>query len=66
MRRDEVVATLRAHEAELRHAGVSAWSLFGSVARDAARETSDVDVLVRLYDAAGSPISVSLRRRAAA
>ena len=34
MRRDEVLATLRAHGEELREGGVSALSLFGSVARD--------------------------------
>ncbi len=51
MRRDEALATLRAHEAELRHAGVVALSVFGSVARDDAVAASDVDVLVRLDDA---------------
>ena len=52
MRRDEVLATLRAREEELREGGVSALSLFGSVARNDAGETSDVDVLVRLDDGA--------------
>jgi uncharacterized protein len=51
MRRAEVLATLRAHEAELRDAGVVALSVFGSVARDEAGAASDVDVLVRLQDA---------------
>lgn len=51
MRRDEALATLRAHEAELRHAGVVALSVFGSVARDDAGAASDVDVLVRFDDA---------------
>ncbi len=51
MRRDEAIAKLRAHEAELRDAGVVALSLVGSVARDAAGGASDVDVLVRLDDA---------------
>ena len=51
MRRDEALATLRAHEAELRRAGVIALSLFGSVARDDAGEASDVDLLARLDDA---------------
>ncbi len=51
MRRDEALATLRAHEAELRKEGVVALSVFGSVARDAAGDSSDVDVLVRLDDA---------------
>jgi predicted nucleotidyltransferase len=51
MRRDEALAALRAHEAELRNAGVVALSVFGSVARDDAGAASDVDVLVRLDDA---------------
>jgi predicted nucleotidyltransferase len=51
MRRNDAIAKLRAHEAELRDAGVVALSLFGSVARDDAGEVSDVDVLVRLNDA---------------
>lgn len=51
MQRDVVLATLRAHEAELRRRGVVALSVFGSVARGDAADTSDVDVLVRLDDA---------------
>jgi hypothetical protein len=51
MRRDDAVAKLRGHEAELRDAGVIAVSVFGSVARDDAGDASDVDVLVRLDDA---------------
>jgi uncharacterized protein len=50
MRRDDAIAKLRAHEAELRDAGVTALSLFGSVARGDAGDASDVDVLVRLDD----------------
>ncbi len=45
MRRDEVLAKLRAHEVELRASGAEALYLFGSVARDEAREDSDVDLL---------------------
>lgn len=48
MRRDDVLIALRAHELELRAAGVASLSLVGSVARDDAEETSDLDVLVRL------------------
>jgi uncharacterized protein len=48
VRRDDIVAALRAHEAELRAAGVASLSLFGSTARGDEQETSDVDVLVRL------------------
>jgi predicted nucleotidyltransferase len=41
---DHVIATLRAHEAELRQAGVRRLSLFGSVARGDAAEDSDIDL----------------------
>jgi uncharacterized protein len=51
MHRDEVLTTLRAHEAELRSVGVLALSVSGSVARSDAGASSDVDVLVRLDDA---------------
>ncbi len=45
MRRDEVLAKLRAHEAELRARGAESLYLFGSTARDQAREDSDIDLL---------------------
>jgi predicted nucleotidyltransferase len=45
MKRDEVIATLREHEPELRSAGVVRLSLFGSAARDEARADSDIDLL---------------------
>jgi predicted nucleotidyltransferase len=45
MKRDEVIAALRAHEPELRAAGVVRLSLFGSTARDEARPDSDIDLL---------------------
>jgi predicted nucleotidyltransferase len=48
MRRDEVIAALRAHEPELKSAGVEAVRIFGSVARDDATDASDVDLVVRL------------------
>ena len=51
MRRDEALAIIRAHEAELRAMGVESIELFGSVARDEAGPGSDVDVLVRFDDA---------------
>lgn len=44
LRRDAVVAALRAMEPELRARGVAALYLFGSVARDEAGAGSDVDV----------------------
>ena len=50
MNRDEIIAKFRAHEAELRAAGVLRLSLVGSFARGDASEDSDVDVVVRLTD----------------
>lgn len=47
MERDDVLFALRAHEQELRAAGVVSASLFGSVARGE-EPTNDVDVAVRL------------------
>jgi uncharacterized protein len=44
MKRAEAMARLRAHEAELRGLGVQYLYLFGSTARDDAREESDVDL----------------------
>ncbi len=47
MRRNATVQVLARHLPELRRDfGVSSLSLFGSLARDEAHETSDVDVLV--------------------
>jgi uncharacterized protein len=48
MDRQTLIQTLRAHEAELRRAGVQSLSLFGSAARGDAGPDSDVDVVVRL------------------
>jgi len=48
MNRDEAIALLRAHEAELKSAGIDGLSVFGSVARGDATEASDVDLLLRL------------------
>lgn len=50
MERDAVIATLRAHEAELRAADVAGLAVFGSVARGTAKAASDVDVVIRLTD----------------
>jgi uncharacterized protein len=46
MRRDEVIAKLKATEPALRGFGVAALYLFGSHARDEAKSGSDVDVFV--------------------
>lgn len=48
----QVIATLRAHEAELRRAGICRLSLFGSVARGDAEADSDVDLAAELDPAA--------------
>ena len=45
MNRDQVIATLRAHEPELRAAGLLRLALFGSVARNEAKAGSDIDLL---------------------
>ena len=50
MKRDEVLATLRAHEPELKSAGIVRLALFGSVARDQAGPGSDIDLLAAFDD----------------
>ncbi len=45
MQPDEVIAALRAHECELRAAGILRLSLFGSTARNEGRVDSDIDLL---------------------
>jgi uncharacterized protein len=45
MSRAEVLATLKAHEREIRAAGVIRLSLFGSTARNHAGPASDIDLL---------------------
>jgi predicted nucleotidyltransferase len=49
---EHVIATLRAHEAELRQAGIRRLSLFGSVARGDAEADSDVDLVAEFDPAA--------------
>lgn len=44
MERSAAIATLRAHEAELKRLGVDHLYLFGSTAQDQARNASDVDL----------------------
>jgi uncharacterized protein len=50
---EHVIAVLRAHEAELRQAGIRRLSLFGSVARGDAETDSDVDLAAELDPEAG-------------
>jgi len=49
---ERVVATLRAHEAELRQAGLRSLSLFGSVARGESETDSDIDLAAEFDPAA--------------
>jgi uncharacterized protein len=51
MDRRHVIETLRAHEPELRAAGIVRLSLFGSVARDEASQSSDVDLMAEFDNA---------------
>lgn len=61
MDRDQVIATLRAHEQELKSSGIMRLSLFGSVARGDASTQSDIDLMgdfdrglrLTLFDMAG-------------
>ena len=46
MRRDQIIARLRAAEPELRARGIRHAALFGSVARGEERPDSDIDILV--------------------
>ena len=48
MTRDEIIAKLKAREADLRAQGVAHAALFGSIARGDDRPDSDIDILVDL------------------
>jgi predicted nucleotidyltransferase len=56
MNRERIIATLRAHESDLRHRGVLHVALFGSSARNEAKPDSDIDILIELEPEA--PIGV--------
>jgi uncharacterized protein len=49
---ERVIATLRAHEAELRQAGLRSLSVFGSVARGETEADSDIDLAAEFDPAA--------------
>jgi predicted nucleotidyltransferase len=53
MNRQQVIATLRQHEPELREAGIAALFLFGSMALGNARADSDVDLFFDLARPSG-------------
>ena len=46
MTRDEVLRLLSAHQDEIKQLGVKSLAIFGSVSRDEAGDSSDVDLLV--------------------
>jgi putative addiction module CopG family antidote len=50
-KKNEVVATLKALEPELKQRGVTSAAIFGSVVRGQARSDSDVDVLIDISPA---------------
>jgi predicted nucleotidyltransferase len=52
MNREHIIATLRAHERELRDRGVAHVALFGSRARQDARTDSDTDIMVEIEPSA--------------
>ena len=54
--KEQVIAMLRAHERELKEAGIVRIRVFGSVARGDASEASDVDLVAQFDDA--KPISL--------
>lgn len=52
--RNEIIALLRGHQAELQAHGIEGLTLFGSIARNDAGPESDIDLAVRLSDAFSS------------
>ena len=64
---ERIIATLRAHEAELRRAGLRSVSLFGSVARGETETDSDIDLAAEFGPAARMDLlqSAALERRIA-
>jgi uncharacterized protein len=48
MNRNEIIETLRSHEADLRRRGVCHAALFGSMAGGEAGPKSDIDILIEL------------------
>jgi predicted nucleotidyltransferase len=48
MNREQVIATLRAHERELRRRVMLHAALFGSMARNESKRAGDIDILIEL------------------
>jgi uncharacterized protein len=63
MQREEVIAAIRNHRAELNEFGVASLSVFGSVARGTAGPASDVDLLVEFESPVGLFTFVRLHQR---
>ncbi|MBV6621912.1 MAG: nucleotidyltransferase family protein [Rivularia sp. (in: Bacteria)] len=53
MKRDEVLAIIEKHREQLQNMGVKSLDLFGSVARNEAREDSDVDFFIEFNRSVG-------------
>lgn len=53
MQQQEVLSIVKAHQQQLQDLGVKSLDLFGSVARNQARQDSDVDFLVEFYKPVG-------------
>ena len=58
MNRENVLETLRAHESELKAAGVLSLRLFGSIPRGDARPDSGIDLMAR-FEKRLSPIDLA-------
>src|SRR5256714_9088003 len=56
MRRDDIIATLRAAEPALRARGIRRAAVFGSIARGDERPDSDIDILVEFEPGAEGSI----------
>ncbi|RLB89437.1 MAG: DNA polymerase subunit beta [Deltaproteobacteria bacterium] len=49
MKRDELQRLIATHRKEIDAFGVKSLAVFGSIARDEARSTSDIDILVEFH-----------------
>jgi predicted nucleotidyltransferase len=54
VKRDEILALLRAYRAESKEYGVKSLAIFGSVARNEETEESDIDILIEF----GQPVGL--------
>ena len=58
MQREQILALLAKHRADLERYGVRSLALFGSVARDEAEAKSDIDMLVEFEGPATEAIQI--------